>query len=189
MNPQPGRLHYGLWRPRLRVRASSRCQSIHLQETGIHGSKTRKFHLFNHGSRRETLSMNSPENDAIEAVTRRRFLQSSSVAGLAMLGGLSLENAVHAAGSDTLKIALIGCGGRGTGAANQVLNTGNVKLVAIADVSQSQIDKSLNQLQRRHPKKVDVPQERQFKTLEGYKQAISTADVVLLTAALEGFRR
>lgn len=130
--------------------------------------------------------MNSLEAIAA-SINRRNFLKTSSTASLALLGGLALEKSVHAASNDTLKIALIGCGGRGTGAANQVLNTGNVKLVALADVSESQISKSLEQLQQRHSDKVDVPKERQFTKLADYKDAIAAADVVLL-AAPPGFR-
>src|SRR5690242_12558182 len=55
-------------------------------------------------------------------LTRRRFLQASSGAGLA-LASLPVARFAHAAGSDQLKVALVGCGGRGTGAANQNLNT------------------------------------------------------------------
>ncbi len=122
------------------------------------------------------------------SVTRRHFIKSSSTAAsLALLGTLSLERAVHAASGDMLKIALIGCGGRGSGAASQVLETGNVKLVAIADPFESQITRSLEQLRKLHPDKVEVPKERQFTRLDGYKDAIAAADVVLL-AAPPGFR-
>jgi anaerobic selenocysteine-containing dehydrogenase len=69
--------------------------------------------------------------------SRRDFLKSSSAAvvGGALVGNLSLAKSAFAAGDDEIKIALIGCGGRGTGAANQALRTeGKVKLIAMADV-------------------------------------------------------
>ena len=69
-----------------------------------------------------------------ETQSRRSFLQRSTTAAASLLGGLSLSRAAHAQGSDQFKIALIGCGGRGTGAAIQALNTkADVQLVAMAD--------------------------------------------------------
>ncbi len=118
-------------------------------------------------------------------VSRRQFLRTASLTAIG--ASLPLERSVFAASDDTIKIALIGCGGRGSGAANQALNTGAVKLVAIADVSQTQIDKSLENLKKLHPNSVDVPPERQFLGVEGFKKAIATCDVVLI-AAPPGFR-
>lgn len=107
-----------------------------------------------------------------------------------MLGGLSIERSAFAAGSDELKIALIGCGGRGSGAADQALNThdqGKIKLVSVADVSEDQIAKSLSSLRKNHPDRVDVTPDREFVGFDGYKKAIATADVVIL-ATPPGFR-
>jgi len=110
------------------------------------------------------------------------------MASTAFLGSLSLERGVHAAGDDELKLALIGCGGRGSGAANQALKTaGKVKLVAMADAFQDRLESSLGNLRQQHPTKIDVPPERRFVGFEGYKQAIALADVVVL-AAPPGFR-
>jgi myo-inositol 2-dehydrogenase/D-chiro-inositol 1-dehydrogenase len=131
--------------------------------------------------------MKSPQFEILNSLTRRNFLKTSA-AGLTLLGGLSTTSGVHAASDDTLKIALIGCGGRGTGAANQALSTeGKVKLVAMADTFDNRLQSSLKLLQERHPDRVDVPKERQFVGFDAYKQAIAEADVVLLTAA-PGFR-
>ena len=78
------------------------------------------------------------------ATSRRDFLKVSTVSvGAGVLGGLSLARSVHAQGSDVFKIALIGCGGRGTGAAVQALSTkANVKLVAMADAFRDTLDRS-----------------------------------------------
>lgn len=127
-----------------------------------------------------------------EAFSRRGFLKTSSaVAGGALLGALAPERFAHAAsGSDELKIALVGCGGRGSGAANQALSTytlGPVKLVATADVHEDRMEKSLENLQKQHADRVDVPKERQFLGFDAYKKAIETADVVIL-ATPPGFR-
>ncbi|HEY5913546.1 MAG TPA: Gfo/Idh/MocA family oxidoreductase [Verrucomicrobiae bacterium] len=122
--------------------------------------------------------------------TRRGFLRSTSTAviGSSLLAGLPLARSVHAAGNDTLKIALIGCGGRGTGAANQALKTpGSTRLVALADVRSEQLEKSLEALKNQQADKIDVPPDRQFTDFDGYKKAITLADVVIL-ASSPGFR-
>ena len=120
--------------------------------------------------------------------TRREFLKNSSaaLAGTALLS--ALPAAVHAAGSDLLKIALVGCGGRGSGAASNALSTnGPIKLVAVADLQPAQLEKSLANLKTAHSEKVEVPPENQFTDFDGYKKAIALADVVIL-ATSPGFR-
>src|SRR5436190_23518084 len=112
--------------------------------------------------------------------SRRQFLKSTSaaVAGTSVLAGLSIERSAFAAGSDTLKIALVGCGGRGSGAADQALSTsGSVKLVAMADAFKDRLEGSLASLKEHHKEKVDVPPEHQFVGFDAYKQAIALADV------------
>src|SRR5262245_58814986 len=123
-------------------------------------------------------------------LNRRNFLKTTSTAfaGASVLGGLSIERSAFAASNDTLKVALIGCGGRGSGAAAQALSTeGPVKLVAMADAFDDRLKDSLKNLQEKHKDKVDVPPERQFFGFDGYKQAIALADVVIL-ATPPGFR-
>src|SRR5882757_3099724 len=131
--------------------------------------------------------MNKPSPIILpEAFSRRSFLKTSSaMAGGALLGALSPERFAHAAsGSDEIKIALIGCGGRGSGAANQALSTypiGPVKLIAMADIHPDRLDSSLSNLQKQHGERVDVPKERQFLGFDAYKKAIELADVVILS--------
>jgi len=128
-----------------------------------------------------------------DPLSRRGFLKTSSaaVAGGALLGALAPERFAHAAsGTDELKVALVGCGGRGSGAANQALSTytlGPVKLVAMSDVHEDRLTSSLNNLQKQHADRVDVPKERQFIGFDAYKKAIEVADVVIL-ATPPGFR-
>ncbi len=137
--------------------------------------------------------MNRPTTDRTDvrpALDRRAFLRSASAAAMggSLLAALPLERSVHAAGGDTLKIALIGCGTRGTGAAGQALSTaGDTRLVAMADVSAERLAKSLETLGREKAGKVDVPPERRFTDFDGYKKAASLADVVIL-ATPPGFR-
>ena len=101
---------------------------------------------------------------------------------------LSVERAAHGAPSFALKLALVGCGGRGSGAAVQALNTSNsVHLVALADVSETQLESSLKNIQAQKGEQVDVPEERRFIGFDAYKKAIEVADVVIL-ATPPGFR-
>src|SRR6185295_5953803 len=86
-----------------------------------------------------------------------------------------------------IKIALVGCGGRGTGAANQNLNVDKgLKLVAMADISRDRLDKSLKILQTQHPGQVDVSMANQFIGFDAYKEAIARADLVIVTTP-QGF--
>jgi myo-inositol 2-dehydrogenase / D-chiro-inositol 1-dehydrogenase len=94
---------------------------------------------------------------------------------------LALDRVAHAAGTDSLKIALVGCGGRGAGAANQALTADtSAKLVAMVDVFPDRLATGLNSLKTQKPGQVDVPPERQFIGFDGYREAIALADVVIL---------
>ena len=120
--------------------------------------------------------------------TRRNFLSTSSTAvSGAVLSSMAFSQYAFAAGGDEIKIALVGCGGRGSGAANQALNVPGNRLVAVADAFQDRLTGSLENLKREHGAKVSVPPENQFVGLDGYKKAIALADVVIL-ATPPGFR-
>jgi predicted dehydrogenase len=81
---------------------------------------------------------------------------------------------VHAAGSDLIQIALIGCGGRGSGAAVDALNTrqGPIKLVAMADAYERRLRSSYANLSKSVAAKMDVPEERRFVGFDAYKKAM-----------------
>src|SRR5947207_6693301 len=117
---------------------------------------------------------------ASASVTRRSFLRTSSkvAAGGALLGALPVERfALGASPGDTLRIALVGCGGRGSGAADQALSTsGGVKLVALADVFPDRLESSLKSLQGQHKEKVEVSDDNKFIGFDAYKKAIAQAD-------------
>jgi len=123
--------------------------------------------------------------------TRRDFVKgSAALVGGALISQLPLGVSAHPAGSDVIKVAVIGCGGRGTGAADQALSTtGKVKLVAMADAFKDRLDESYKNLTTKYPGKdrVDVPEKNRFVGFDGYKQAIALADVVIL-ATPPGFR-
>jgi predicted dehydrogenase len=116
------------------------------------------------------------------ATNRREFLAAS--AGSASALALSSVPFVHASSADTLRIGLIGCGSRGTGAASQALNAdADVKLWAMADVFRDRLDSSMRQLQgnRAVSAKIDVPAARQFTGFNAYQELLaSNVDVVLL---------
>src|SRR3954464_11647843 len=107
----------------------------------------------------------------------------SLVAASAALATATVAANAHAGGGDELKVGLIGCGGRGTGAASQALRADrNVKLWAMADAFSDRLEGSLTTLQRDQPiqGKIDVPRERRFVGFEGYRDVIAACDVVLL---------
>lgn len=117
--------------------------------------------------------------------SRRDFLKTGALAvGGSLAGNLALNNSLYAEGSSLLKVALIGCGGRGTGAAKQALMADpNVQLVALGDAFQDRLEKSYNLLKKDEEisSKVNVSPEKMFVGFDAYKQAIdSGVDVVLL---------
>ncbi|MCH8042192.1 MAG: Gfo/Idh/MocA family oxidoreductase [Planctomycetes bacterium] len=122
----------------------------------------------------------SPRNDS---PNRRTFLKGTAAAAVAGTT-LSLARSAHAAVDDTIKIGLIGCGGRGTGAAvNALKSDKNIRLVAMADAFEDQLKKSHNGLNARMGNKVDVPLDRQFVGFDAYQKLVDLKDidVVLLT--------
>lgn len=135
--------------------------------------------------------MKDSENREKNLFDRRNFVKSSALlAGGAFLSQLPIEASAYVAGRNNLKIAVIGCGGRGAGAVAQALATGDdVKLVAMADAFRDRIDKSYDYLSRKFPDKkhLDVPEKHKFVGFEAYKHAIALADVVIL-ASPPGFR-
>ncbi len=123
--------------------------------------------------------------------SRREFLKSSAstAGGIALAGGLSLARSAHAAGDDTIKVALIGCGGRGAGAAAQCLDADeNVKLVAVADVFEDQARRSLGHLKKGHSDRIDVAEDRIFSGMDAYQQAIDSGVDLVLLATPPAFR-
>ena len=136
--------------------------------------------------------MNEKTYSTVSNTTSRRGFLAASAAGAggAVIAGSSITRGTHASGSDTVRIALIGCGGRGTAAAVQALSTSSahVKLVAMADAFENRLVRSIRAIRKRCPNQVDVPKERQFVGFDAYQKAIDAGvDVVLLTTP-PGFR-
>ncbi len=121
--------------------------------------------------------------------TRRTFLKTGTVAATGLAIGSSIARTAHAAGNDEIKIALVGAGGRGTGAMANIMNSkGNVKLVAVADAFQSSVDQCVKGLANKYKDKVDVPADRQFVGLDAYKAAIDTDCDLVVIATPPGYK-
>src|SRR3954464_4498646 len=141
-------------------------------------------------------------NDAFQksGSSRREFVKQASLVAGGLMAAPLLSKANFFSGSDdAIKIVLVGCGGRGTGAATQALLTKqNVKLVALADAFRDNLDNCYNNLTSDEitdpagkpislKSRIDVPEERKFVGFHAYKKAIALADVVIL-ATPPGFR-
>jgi predicted dehydrogenase len=117
--------------------------------------------------------------------SRRAFLKEGGrMAGASVLAGVALPH-VHAAEQNTIQLALVGCGGRGTAAVENALGikNGPVKLVAMADVFPARLADSHGRLRKSFAAQVDVPQERQFIGFDGFRTAmdcLKAGDVVIL---------
>lgn len=121
---------------------------------------------------------------------RRTFIKNSSktlAAGL-VFGHLPSFSNTDGLGQEKVKLGLVGCGGRGTGAAFQALTASKaVQLVAMGDVFEHELDKSLQLVSKEFTNQVDIPREKQFLGLEAYKKVIDVCDAVIL-ATPPGFR-
>jgi myo-inositol 2-dehydrogenase / D-chiro-inositol 1-dehydrogenase len=134
---------------------------------------------------------------AAKLESRRDFLKSSAAVGTALAANLSLLSNVHAAGDEVIRVGLIGCGGRGSGAAENVLSSArNVKLVALGDVFHDRLDGLRNRIKEfaasdEHVKElgnsVDLSDDRCFVGFDAYEKVIANCDYVML-ATPPGFR-
>src|SRR5207253_3990590 len=116
-------------------------------------------------------------------LSRRDFIKTSGTAALGTALSASLVPS-RADEGGSLRIGLVGCGGRGTGAAAQALGADkNVKLVAMGDAFRDKLESSLETLLKEKDiaDKVDVPESRRFAGFDAYKEVIGKSDVVLLT--------
>ncbi|MCF7708159.1 MAG: Gfo/Idh/MocA family oxidoreductase [Verrucomicrobia bacterium] len=124
-----------------------------------------------------------------EFTSRREFIKTT---GIAVAGGLFATKTLNAEpipASETLKVGLIGCGGRGTGAAGQALAADkNVKLTAMADAFEDRLTSSLSGLEKNNPGKVDVPPERRFVGFNAFKKVLESDIDVVILATPPGFR-
>ena len=111
-----------------------------------------------------------------DSSSRREFIKTGGkAAAVSVLANVAMPP-VHAAGSDLIQVALIGCGGRGGCAAANALSVkrGPVKLVAMADLFPERLATDLTKLQQRFPAQVDVPPDRQFLGFDAYRHAMDS---------------
>jgi myo-inositol 2-dehydrogenase/D-chiro-inositol 1-dehydrogenase len=120
--------------------------------------------------------------------SRRQFLKTTAVAsaGAALAGGLGVARSAHAQGSDVIKVALIGCGGRGNGAAGNCLEANPaIRIVAVADAFE---DKARGAAERLRRQGQDIPDERVFAGLDAFRKAVNSGVDMVIIATPPGFR-
>jgi len=115
--------------------------------------------------------------------SRRDFLKTSALGAVAV-GGLSLERSAHAAGSDVIRIGMVGCGGRCSGAAANAMDADpGTRLVAMTDLFADRVQGKRKALKNSKPDQVEVDDDHCFAGLDGYKKVIDSVDVVLIACA------
>ena len=130
--------------------------------------------------------MRKPANKS--RINRREFLKKggSFAAGATVLGSFK-SGSIYAGEDNTIRLSLIGCGGRGNGAVGNALNVtgqGPVKLYAMADLIKTKMESSHKALKKRYPEQVDVTEDRKFSGFDAYKKAIDIlrpGDVAMCT--------
>ena len=131
-------------------------------------------------------------SSGVQKPSRRDFIKASSAlmaGGVAVAGTLDVARAAHAFGSDVIKIGLIGCGGRGSGATQDAVRGGGaVKLVAMADAFDDRLQSSYRRLKSELGEAMDVPKDRQFSGLDAYKKLLETDCDLVILATPPGFR-
>lgn len=120
-----------------------------------------------------------------EAPSRRRFLKTSAAAvSASVLGGLDTSRSVHAQGSDVIRVGVVGCGGRGPGAALNAMNVDpGVRLVAMADLFLDRVQAKRKALQAQKPDQVAVDDDHCFAGFDAYRHVIESVDVVIIANA------
>ncbi|HLX64158.1 MAG TPA: Gfo/Idh/MocA family oxidoreductase [Planctomycetota bacterium] len=126
---------------------------------------------------------------SIDAKTRRDFLKGSAAVAGAALAARVIGSRAYAGSDDLIRVGMVGCGGRGSGAANQTLSVPNskVKIVAMADAFDNKVKGAHGELSKKHGEKVDVPAERMFSGLDAFNKVLEHCDMVIL-ATPPGFR-
>ena len=123
--------------------------------------------------------------------SRRDFLKTSTAAavGTGLAASMNFIPGAYAQGSDEIRVGVIGCGGRGTGAIRNVLDADkSVKIVAMGDAFKDRLDKSLTGAKEKYGNRVDVPADRQFVGLDAYEKVIASNANYIILATPPGFR-
>lgn len=124
----------------------------------------------------------------VRCTSRRRFLVDSVVLTAAAAAPLAIARGAHAAGSDTIKLGLIGCGGRGSGAAGNAMEADRgAKLVAMADLFEDKVLSARERLRKECPEQVAVDDAHCFSGFDGYQKVIASGVDVVLIACTSKF--
>lgn len=135
------------------------------------------------------MSESHRENDSRRTSRRQFLVRSTALAGTAMAGSLAIGRSAHAAGSDSLKIGLIGCGGRGSGAVVSALSVNRgAKLTAMADPFADRMENARKALKRRAGDQVAVDDDHCFADFYGYRKLLESGVDVALLAEPPHFR-
>lgn len=124
-------------------------------------------------------------NSTGEGTDRRSFLKTTTAAISAMaIASLDVERFAHAAGNDIIRVGMIGCGGRNSGAAVQALKADpGARLVAMCDIFMDRVKAKREEIKKQCPEQVNVDDDHCFVGLESYKRVIENSDVVLIANA------
>jgi predicted dehydrogenase len=119
------------------------------------------------------------------SLTRRDFLKSSALTASAVaVASIDISRSAHAAGSDTIKVGMIGCGGRNSGAAVEALTADpGARLIAMCDIFRDRVEQKREEIKAARGTQVAVDNEHCFTGFDGYKQVIEAVDVVLIANA------
>ena len=133
--------------------------------------------------------MSDTKTNEQAGVARREFLKTAAVAAVgSTLAGTEIRGA-YAQGTDAIRIGLIGCGGRGTGAvANAIEGAQGVTLVAMGDAFRDRVEESRTRLLKQHGAKIQVPDDRTFVGFDAYQKVLATDANYIILASPPGFR-
>jgi hypothetical protein len=123
--------------------------------------------------------------------SRRDFLKGSTAvaASVAVASQIGIARTAHAAGSDVIKAALIGCGGRGNGAIEDSMNADpGIRVIAVADAFEDRVQGTARRLREKRADRVDLPDDRVFSGLDAFEKAIAAGADLIITATPPGFR-
>ena len=133
--------------------------------------------------------MRTADTSNTESLSRRKFLGTTATAASLAAFSAGIPAGAYAAGSDVVRLGLIGCGGRGTGAAVQALNAcKRARLVAMGDAFQDRLERSRAGVSKNHPDRVDVPRTRRFVGMDAYAGVIEAGVDMVLLCTPPGFR-
>src|SRR5680860_1881778 len=126
-----------------------------------------------------------------EGTDRRTFIKTTGAATIYSAAALNMgfANPLFSGSKNTLKVGLVGCGGRGTGAASQAISADpDTVLYAMADIFEDRLNSSLEEIKKTHGQKVQVDKERQFLGFDAYQKLIDSGVDVVVLACPPGFR-